>query len=177
MKTLSTTYQRSGRAKYVSDDERWNAVVHRDGNADGKFYYSVKTTGVYCRPSCAARLARRENVQFHISWAEAERAGFRACKRCQPNGATLAEQYASTVAAACRAIETAGELPSLDVLAKAAGMSRFHFHRMFKKITGLTPKAYATAHRAERVRDELPKRNTVTEAICCNIPAGVSAKV
>lgn len=165
MKTSSRTTQKEGQGKYASDDDRWNAVVHRDSNADGKFYYSVKTTGVYCRPSCAARLARRENVQFHNSCEDAERAGFRACKRCQPNGPALAEQYAARVAAACRTIETAEELPSLDALAKAAGMSRFHFHRVFTKIAGLTPKAYAVAHRAERVRKALPKRNTVTEAI------------
>lgn len=165
MKTLSRNSQREGRGRYVSDNERWNAVVHRDPNADGKFYYSVKTTRVYCRPSCAARLARRENVEFHNSCEEAERAGFRACKRCQPNGSALTEQYAATVTAACRTIETAEELPSLEVLAKAAGMSRFHFHRVFTKIAGLTPKAYAVAHRAERMRKMLPKRNTVTEAI------------
>ncbi|MEO6181940.1 MAG: bifunctional DNA-binding transcriptional regulator/O6-methylguanine-DNA methyltransferase Ada [Verrucomicrobiota bacterium] len=165
MKILSRLNRKAARGKYVSDDERWNAMAYRDANADGKFYYSVKTTGVYCRPSCAARLARRENVQFHNSCEEAESAGFRACKRCRPNGPSLTEQYTSTVAGACHTIETADELPSLDVMAKAAGMSRFHFHRVFKKIAGLTPKAYATAHRAERMRAELPKRNTVTEAI------------
>ncbi len=165
MKTLSGTNSKGANGKYSSADERWNAVVHRDSNADGKFYYSVKTTGVYCRPSCSARMARRKNVGFHKSREDAERAGFRACKRCQPNGPALAEQYATIVAAACRAIETAEESPSLDVLAKAAHMSRFHFHRVFKKITALTPKAYAKAHRAERMRAELQKRNTVTEAI------------
>src|SRR2546427_4799495 len=165
MNTLSKTTQKVRGARYVSDDDRWNAVVHRDRNADGTFYYSVRTTGVYCRPSCAARRSRRENVQFHASCEEAERAGFRACKRCQPNGPARTEQYAATVAAACRTIETAEEPPSLEVLAKAAGMSRFHFHRVFTKTAGLTPKAYAVAHRAERMRRTLLKRNTVTEAI------------
>jgi methylphosphotriester-DNA--protein-cysteine methyltransferase len=138
MKTSSRTTQTPGNGKYATDNERWNALVHRDQKADGTFYYSVKTTGVYCRPSCAARLARRENVQFHASCGEAERAGFRSCKRCQPGGPALAEQHAAKVAAACRAVETAEELPSLDVLAKAAGMSRFHFHRVFKSVTGVT---------------------------------------
>lgn len=165
MKTLSRTNPKSARGKYNSDDERWNAVVHRDGNADGKFYYSVKTTGVYCRPTCAARLARRENVQFHISCEDAARAGFRACKRCQPNGQALDQLYAVAVAKACRIIETAEKIPTLRALAKSVAMSPFHFHRVFKKITGLTPKAYATAHRAERMRSELPRRDTVTEAI------------
>jgi len=151
--------------KFASDHERWNAVIRRDPNADGVFYYSVKTTGVYCRPSCMARRAHRENVQFHNSWEAAERAGFRACKRCQPNGPTSFQQYAAKVAAACRIIEAAEELPSLDALARAAAMGRFHFHRVFTKITGLTPKAYATAQRAERMRKTLPNRDTVTEAI------------
>ncbi|HWN95620.1 MAG TPA: bifunctional DNA-binding transcriptional regulator/O6-methylguanine-DNA methyltransferase Ada [Methylomirabilota bacterium] len=153
------------RASYVSDAQRWNAVVHRDSNADGKFYYSVKTTRVYCRPSCAARLARRENVAFHNSCAEAERAGFRPCQRCQPSGPTQRERHAAQVAGACRIIETAEEMPSLEVLAKAAGMSRFHFHRVFTRLAGLTPKAYAVAHRAARMREALPRRNTVTEAM------------
>lgn len=156
MKTLSRTDQKT---------LRWKAVVHRDRNADGKFYYSVKTTGVYCRPSCAARLARRENVQFHISCKDAERAGFRPCKRCQPDSQSLDELHAVAVARACRIIETAEKAPALETLAKSAGMSVFHFHRVFKKIVGLTPKAYATAHRAKRMRKELPKRKTVTEAI------------
>ena len=150
---------------YSSEEERWQAVVARDPRADGSFYYSVYTTGVYCRPSCAARLARRENVRFHASPAEAERAGFRACKRCRPNRAALAEEHAAAIAKACRLIEEADEIPSLDALAAAAGMSRFHFHRTFKGVTGLTPRAYAAASRARRVREELRRRGTVTEAI------------
>jgi len=165
MKTVRGTTQKAVTGNYATDSERWNAVVHRDPNADGKFYYSVKTTGVYCRPSCAARLARRENVEFHASGKAAERAGFHACKRCQPNGRSLAEEYAAKVAAACRTIETAEALPSLDALAKAAGMSRFHFHRMFTKIAGLTPKAYAIAQREARMRRTLPQSSSVTEAI------------
>lgn len=129
------------------------------------FYYSVRTTGVYCRPSCAARLARRENVRFHSTCEEAEQAGFRPCQRCRPNEPALTEQRAVAVAKACRLIETADETPNLDALAEAAGMSRFHFHRVFKAITGVTPKAYAAAHRAQRVREELSRSDTVTEAI------------
>ena len=151
--------------RYLSSDDRWNAVVRRDPQADGSFFYSVRTTGVYCRPSCAARLARRENVQFHNTCAEAERAGFRACLRCQPNGLSLNERHAATVAAACHTIETAEEAPHLSTLAKAAGMSRFHFQRVFTRMVGLTPKAYANAQRAERLRQMLPKSSTVTEAI------------
>lgn len=165
MKTSSGTVPTAGRRRYDTDDERWNAVLQRDAGACGRFYYSVRTTGVYCLPSCAARRARRENVQFHASCEAAERAGFRACRRCQPNGPAPAGQLAGIVAAACRTIETAEEPPSLDALAKAAGMSRFHFHRVFTKIAGLTPKACAVAHRAERMRRELPRHGSVTGAI------------
>jgi AraC family transcriptional regulator of adaptative response/methylated-DNA-[protein]-cysteine methyltransferase len=150
---------------FLNDDERWEAVKRRDRAADGHFYFSVRTTGVYCRPSCAARLPRRENVRFHATSADAERAVFRPCKRCRPNEAGLAERQASVVAKACRQIQEADEMPSLDALAEAAGMSRFHFHRIFKAHTGVTPKAYADAHRARRMRHELTRSGTVTEAI------------
>src|SRR5262252_369453 len=142
---------------FSSDEERWEAVVRRDRTADGAFYYTVQTTGVYCRPSCAARLARREHVRFHATCAEAEQAGFRPCKRCRPHEPALAAQHAAAMAKACRLIEATEDMPNLDALAEAAGMSRFHFHRIFKTITGVTPKAYAAAHRAQRVRDALSR--------------------
>jgi len=150
---------------FRTNDDRWQAVRRRDTSADGTFWYSVRTTGVYCRPSCAARLARRENVEFHASPAAAEAAGFRPCKRCKPKGEGLIERRSAAVARACRAIEEAEELPSLKALARAAGMSPFHFHRVFKSVTGVTPKAYAAAHRGGRVRDELKAAGSVTEAI------------
>jgi AraC family transcriptional regulator, regulatory protein of adaptative response / methylated-DNA-[protein]-cysteine methyltransferase len=150
---------------FSSDADRWGAVSRRDRSADGAFVYSVKTTGVYCRPSCGARLPRRENVHFHASCEEAERAGFRPCKRCRPDGLALDLRRAAAVEKTCRLIETADEMPSLERLAKSAGMSRFHFHRVFRSITGVTPKAYSAAHRARRLREELPRSGTVTEAI------------
>jgi AraC family transcriptional regulator, regulatory protein of adaptative response / methylated-DNA-[protein]-cysteine methyltransferase len=150
----------------TEQDPRWTAVVNRDSAFDGKFVYSVKTTGVYCRPSCASRLAKPQNVAFHTSCEAAEWAGFRACQRCRPNEASLAAQHAAVVAEACRMIEEAEELPKLDALAETAGMSPFHFHRVFKSITGLTPRAYAAAHRTKRVRDQLAAgKGSVTEAI------------
>jgi AraC family transcriptional regulator of adaptative response/methylated-DNA-[protein]-cysteine methyltransferase len=164
MVTMATTTDRPA-PSFASDDARWQAVERRDPAADGAFYYAVLTTGVYCRPSCASRRARRENVAFHATCAAAEAAGFRPCKRCRPREAPLTERRASAVAKSCRLIEEEDEMPSLDTLAKAAGMSRFHFHRIFKAVTGVTPKAYADAHRAERVRDELVQSATVTEAI------------
>ena len=151
--------------RYGSDAERWDAVRSRDRAADGSFFYSVRTTGVYCRPSCAARLARRENVQFHASCADAEQAGFRACLRCRPNEQSLAHRQAVVIAAACRSIDQAQDVPSLDDLANSAGMSRFHFHRVFKAVTGVTPKAYADAARAQRVRAQLEGGAKVTTAI------------
>jgi len=147
------------------DEARWAAVVGRDREADGQFYFSVRTTGVYCRPSCAARQPRRENVAFHLTPAEAEAAGFRPCKRCRPTEASLAERYAECVAEACRQIEAAETPPRLDALAQAAGLSPYHFHRIFKAVAGVTPKAYADAHRGRRVREELGRSGTVTEAI------------
>ena len=152
-------------ASFGRDEDRWAAVVHRDARADGVFYYSVRTTGVYCRPSCAARLARRENVCFHASPTDAEAAGFRPCKRCRPNERPLAARRAQDIAKACRLIEGAEDTPDLDAIAAAVSMSRFHFQRVFRTITGLTPKAYALAHRANRVREQLKKSATVTEAI------------
>lgn len=164
MDLMATTIDRP-LAGFTEEEARWDAVQRRDRAADGAFVYSVRTTGVYCRPSCAARRARRENVQFHASCGEAEAAGFRPCKRCRPNEAPLAERQAAAVARACRLIEQAEEAPALDALAEAAGMSPFHFHRVFKEITGVTPKAYTSARRATRVRDELARSASVTDAI------------
>src|SRR5574341_2019825 len=152
-------------AAAIVGDPRWAAVVARDPAADGKFFYSVRTTGVYCRPCCAARSARPENVEFHLTAADAERAGFRPCKRCKPDQPQLARQQAARVAELCRLIESAEPVPSLEELAHHAGLSAYHLHRVFKAVTGLTPKAYAAAHRARRVRAELGRSGTVTEAI------------
>jgi AraC family transcriptional regulator of adaptative response/methylated-DNA-[protein]-cysteine methyltransferase len=156
------------RARRVTSDARWQDVVSRRSNADGLFFYSVETTGVYCRPSCGARLARPENVAFHRTTAEAERAGFRACKRCKPDQPPLAERQAAQVAALCRLIETSDEVPSLEQLAEHAGLGVFHVHRMFKAVTGLTPKAYAAGLRAREARAALGTKGataSVTEAI------------
>ncbi|HUL00525.1 MAG TPA: bifunctional DNA-binding transcriptional regulator/O6-methylguanine-DNA methyltransferase Ada [Nitrospirota bacterium] len=152
-------------AAATESDPRWAAVVNRDPAADGTFFYSVKTTGVYCKPSCAARTARPENVEFHLSTADAERAGFHPCKRCNPDKPPLAERQAALVAKLCRLIESAEQVPSLKRLASHAGMSAYHLHRVFKAVTGLTPKSYGAAHRAKRIRAELDRSGTVTEAI------------
>src|SRR5918993_834262 len=153
------------RAAAVVSDPRWEAVVTHDPRADGQFFYSVRTTGVYCRPSCGARLARPENVQFHGTRQEAEQAGSRPCRRCKPDQPSLSEQHAAMVTAACRLIETSEGIPSLETLATHAGMSVFHFHRIFKAIMGLTPREYAAAQRGERMRGELTRGRTITAAI------------
>jgi AraC family transcriptional regulator of adaptative response/methylated-DNA-[protein]-cysteine methyltransferase len=152
-------------ANATTNDPRWLSVVERDKAADGAFYHSVKTTDAYCRPTCAARLARPENVQFHPTPEHAEKAGFRACKRCKPTGPSVTEENAVRIAKVCRLIERSEESPSLEKLAKYAGMSVFHLHRTFKAVSGLTPNGYATAHRSNRVRTTLAKAISVTDAI------------
>ncbi len=149
---------------FAGDDARWAAVSARTRAADGLFYYSVRSTGVYCRPSCPSRTPRRANVAFHASREDAERAGFRPCLRCRPDAPPLAERQAEAVARACRLIDEAIDAPDLDTLAQACGMSRFHFHRVFKAHTGITPKAYAAARRAERLQRGLAQAPTVTAA-------------
>jgi AraC family transcriptional regulator, regulatory protein of adaptative response / methylated-DNA-[protein]-cysteine methyltransferase len=146
-------------------DPRWSAVVTRDPAGEGTFFYSVKTTGIYCRPSCPSRPARPENVQFHLTAAHAKRAGFRPCKRCKPDQPQMAEQQTTLVTKLCRFIEKAEQTPSLHELAKYAGLSTCHLHRIFKSVIGVTPKAYAAAHRASRVHTELQRSSTVTQAI------------
>jgi len=144
---------------------RWRALAQRDPRAADAFVYSVATTGVYCRPSCAARLPRRENVRFYSTPAEAERAGFRPCRRCRPNEARFIERHRDAVAHACRLIAAPGDVPTLSELAKAVGLSPHYLHRVFKHMTGVTPKAYAAAQRAQRVRDQLAAHASITEAI------------
>ena len=144
-------------------DSRWAAVTARDAGQDGRFVYSVRTTGVYCKPSCAARLARPENVRFHATCAEAEAAGFRPCKRCRPQ--ETGDAQAAAMARICRVIAEAEEMPRLADLAREAAMSPYHFHRMFKKHTGLTPRGYAMAERARRVRAALAAEGSVTAAV------------
>ncbi|AXJ05287.1 bifunctional transcriptional regulator/O6-methylguanine-DNA methyltransferase [Pseudomonas fluorescens] len=158
MKTLSTSLN-------TEDDPRWAAVVARDARADGQFVYAVKTTGIYCRPSSLARLPKPQNVEFFDTAEDAEAAGYRPSKRASKDQTEVAAQHAATVAAACRQIEASDSLPALNDLAETAGLSAFHFHRVFKAATGLTPKGYAAAHRSRRVRQRLADGGSVTEAL------------
>lgn len=162
---MNMSARKAQAAAATENDGRWASIVARDPEADSKFYYSVKTTGVYCRPSCASRLARPENVRFHLTCKDAEEAGFRPCKRCKPDQDSLLVQHTATIAAACRLIENSQEVPNLEQLSKHVGLSTYHFHRVFKAISGLTPKEYAAAYRQKRVRNIIATSNTVTEAI------------
>ncbi len=155
----------SGGSDTLTDDDRYAAITRRDGTFDGQFYYGVQTTGVYCRPSCAARPALRRNVTFYPSCQAAERAGLRACKRCRPNEASQQERHADMVRQACRLIDQAEEIPSLEHIAREVGVSPFHFHRVFKQATGVTPKGYADARRAARLEQGLASSGSVTDAI------------
>lgn len=165
MKAMVRALKKPVTTHLAADETFWNAVKARDRTFDGKIFYSVASTGVYCRPSCPSRLARRENVVFHATCREAEAAGFRPCKRCKPNETSLHDRAAAKVAEACRMIEEAEGPLKLDQLAAAADLSAYHFHRVFKAATGITPKAYAVACRQKRLRATLAKANSVTEAI------------
>src|SRR3954463_12856589 len=149
----------------VADDPRWARIVARDKTADGHLWYSVITTGVYCRPSCPSRVANPENVQLHDTLESAKATGFRPCKRCNPDGPSIEAENAALVAKACRIIEESEEEPSLEELADAIGRSPSYFHRVFKAATGVTPKGYAAAHRATKVRHGLASGGTITETI------------
>lgn len=161
--------QAAQQAAATQADPRWAAVLARSAAADGSFWYSVLSTGVYCRPSCAARTPRPENVRFHASCADAEAAGFRPCQRCKPQQPSAQSHHAEWVTQACRFIEAdaaEGRALTLDALAARLGLSSSHLHRIFKQATGLTPKAYAAAQREQRVRSALGQAaDSVTEAI------------
>ncbi len=149
----------------TASDPRWQQVVARDRGADGKFWYSVATTGIYCRPSCPSRTANPRNVCFHPTIEHARATGFRACLRCHPDGPSVEAGNAVLVAKACRLIEESEEEPSLHALAAAVRRSPGYFHRLFKTTTGVTPKAYAAAHRASRLREGLSVGRSITETM------------
>ncbi|MFB9264894.1 bifunctional DNA-binding transcriptional regulator/O6-methylguanine-DNA methyltransferase Ada [Bradyrhizobium erythrophlei] len=164
MTTTCTTIVKPARPP-VADDPRWARIVARDKSADGEFWYSVATTGVYCRPSCPSRTANPRNVALHDTLESARATGFRPCRRCKPNGPSTDCENAALVAQACRIIEASVAAPSLERLADTIGRSPSYFHRVFKAATGLTPKGYAVAHRARKVRAQLARGNSVTAAI------------
>src|SRR5262252_1681668 len=143
----------------------WAALAHRDTSTAGQFLYGVRTTGVYCRAGCTSRLPLRKNTMFFETPAEAEAAGLRPCKRCRPADGSPAERHLAAVRRACALLQDSDAMPSLAELADAAGISRFHFHRVFKQITGATPRDYARTHRLGRLAEKLDAGEPVTEAI------------
>jgi len=151
-------------AKRSDSDRRWESLIQRDMAPEEKFVYAVRTTGIYCRPGCPSRLPRRTNTLFFQTSAEAERAGFRPCKKCGPRTATK-QSLPVAVARACQLIDESSEPLTLRELASAVGVSRFHLQRQFRHCVGLSPKEYASARRAERLRAGLRNNGTVTEAL------------
>lgn len=150
---------------FCNPDSRWQAVLERDVKADGCFVYAVKSTGIYCRPTCPSRRPKLENVAFFDVINDAEQAGYRPCKRCRPDALSQQQQQRQAIERACQLIETAAEPPVLQELADIAGLSRFHFHRVFKEIVGVTPKEYASMRRVNRLQQDLQNGSSVTEAI------------
>lgn len=150
---------------YSTEQARWEALVRRDLQADGAYVYGVVTTGVYCRPACSSRQPNRENVRFFDTFEQAEEAGFRPCKRCDPRSPEGNEPHTEAIARACELIDEAEEPPTLAELASAVGLSPSYLHRLFKRMVGVTPKQYAMEKRLGDVRDRLQTNATVTEAI------------
>jgi AraC family transcriptional regulator of adaptative response/methylated-DNA-[protein]-cysteine methyltransferase len=149
----------------LSDAERWEALVRRDPYAGSAFFYGVTTTGVYCRPGCSSRLPNRKNVVFFTNYFDAEKAGFRPCKRCLPNAVSADEERTAMMIRACKLIDESEEPPKLADLAAGVGISPSHLHRLFKEIVGVTPKAYAVALRMRRLQSALTQRVSITEAV------------
>jgi len=148
----------------MNDDQRWLAVLARDGHADGQFVFAVQTTGIFCRPSCRARHALRENVRFYPDARQAVQAGFRPCKRCRPDQPDPQAQRIATIEKACRLLEQEQPL-TLERLAQEVAMSPWHLHRLFKSFTGMTPKAWQQAARAKRLRDALAQGESITDSV------------
>jgi AraC family transcriptional regulator, regulatory protein of adaptative response / methylated-DNA-[protein]-cysteine methyltransferase len=146
----------------IDADAAWASVLGRDRTADGSFVTGVLTTGIYCRPSCAARHPRRENVRFFASGAEARAAGLRACRRCLPDEVT---REAAALDRALKLLGEAEEAPRLEALAAASGYSPHHFHRLFSKATGVTPAAYYRRLRARRTEAALNASERITDAL------------
>lgn len=159
------SYDQTEQASTPADEERWQAVLRRDPAAEGAFVYAVATTGIYCRPACASRQPRRENVRFFDNPDAAEAAGYRACKRCRPRDVAADLAAREAVLNACRLIEESPAPPVLDDLAAAAGLSPSHFHRVFKRVLGLTPRQYAHERRMASLREGLASEPSVTAAV------------
>src|SRR5687768_3890172 len=166
MKLASRKPRRRTEESPMNEAVAWESVLHRDPSADGRLLYAVTTTGIYCRPSCPSRRPKRDNVAFFSSVEAAERAGFRACQRCRPNGVTASS---SAVERARAYIDThiadfgEGRI-TLELLGEESGLSPYHLQRKFKELLGLTPAQYIRARKSERLKGELKRGETVSRA-------------
>jgi AraC family transcriptional regulator, regulatory protein of adaptative response / methylated-DNA-[protein]-cysteine methyltransferase len=147
------------------DRDRWRAVLARDANADGTFVYAVRSTRIYCRPSCTSRRPRQDRVRFFESALDAERAGYRACKRCRPQAPAAVDPWIVKIRRACSYLSTADARLSLSALAARVGGSPYHLQRNFKRLVGVTPRAYAEACRLTTIKRQLRKGDDVTSAV------------
>lgn len=154
-----------GEQQFRTDEERWQAVLCRDSAADGLFFYAVRTTGIYCRTVCPARRGHRKNVLFFDSSSQAEAVGFQPCLRCRPNDVGIQQGQADIIARICRLIENSDQALSLKELAAGSGLSTSYLCRIFKQQTGVTPAEYMRAKREKKVRSELLKSQSITQAI------------
>jgi len=149
----------------ISDEQRWEAVRLRDDMLDGTFVYAVKTTGIFCRPSCPSRQSKRENTIFFAFAAEAENAGYRECLRCRPTRLGVEDPRVRAIRRACEVIDAADQPPPLNELAAAVGLSPSHLHREFKRLTGVTPREYAAGKRVARLQEGLTAGEPISDAI------------
>lgn len=149
---------------FMTDEERWQAVQARDARADNQFVFAVQTTGIFCRPSCRVRHALRKNIRFYPDADRAVQDGYRPCKRCRPDVSDPGQQRLAKVEQACRLLEHDAAL-TLEALAQQVAMSPFHFHRLFKSVTGMTPKAWQQAARGQRLRNALAQGDNITDAV------------
>ena len=155
----------SNKQRFDTDARRWRAVEKRIPEAGDAFVYAVTTTGIYCRPSCSSRRPNRKNVRFFDTSADAESAGFRACKKCKPQDSDNCRRIDDRIVQACHIIDNSEQSPTLEQLGRAVGLSPYHFQRLFKSALGITPKEYAAGRRMHRMKDSLSQGASVTDAI------------
>ena len=167
MNIMAATHGPAEAGRHVLDaDARWNAVLDHDRSADGRFVYGVRSTGVYCRPSCPSRRPRRDRVAFFDTVAAAREAGFRACKRCRPDAtAPAADPWIDKIRRACVYLSNVEGHPALATLAARLGGSPYHLQRNFTRLVGVSPRAYAEACRLRKVKATLHQAGDITGAM------------
>ncbi len=165
MNTSSSIRPKIEHSATADHEQCWQAVIDKDANQDGKFFFAVKTTGIYCRPSCPSRAPKRVNVEFFADADAARQSGYRACLRCAPDGVSKRQQQTEAILKACRLIESSSERIHLAQLAEKVGLSPYHFHRMFKDVTGVTPLEYFKSRQIAQIGASIRSESSITEAI------------